>query len=76
VINRAVRASEECDLLLAVGTSLQVYPAASVVPLAKSSGARLVIVNAEATPFNDSADAVFHRPIGEVLPVLCREAVA
>ena len=73
VINRAMRASEECDLLLAVGTSLQVYPVAGAVPLAKSSGARIVIVNAEPTPFDDSADAVFHRPIGEVLPVLCRE---
>lgn len=72
VISRAMRAAQECDVMLAVGTSLQVYPVAGAVPLAKSSGARLVIVNAEPTPFDEQADAVFRQPIGEVLPALCR----
>lgn len=76
VINRAMRVSQQCDLLLAVGTSLQVYPAAGVVPLARSSGARLVIVNAEPTPFDESAAAVFHGPIGDVLPLLCSATAA
>ncbi len=71
VIDRAMRAAEEADLLLAIGTSLQVYPIAGAVPLAKSSGARVVIVNGEPTPFDDIADAVFRDPIGEILPVLC-----
>lgn len=71
VIERAMRAAEEADLLLAVGTSLQVYPVAGAVPLAKSSGARVVIVNAEPTPFDDIADAVLREPIGQVLPALC-----
>jgi NAD-dependent deacetylase len=71
VINRAMRAAERADLLLAVGTSLQVYPVASAVPLAKAAGARVVIVNAEPTPFDEIADAVLRRPIGEVLPALC-----
>ena len=72
VIDRAMRAAGEAELLLAIGTSLQVYPVAGIVPLAKSAGARIVILNAEATPFDDIADAVFRDPIGEVLPALCR----
>ncbi|OFW16343.1 MAG: NAD-dependent deacetylase [Acidobacteria bacterium RIFCSPLOWO2_12_FULL_66_10] len=71
VINRAMRAAERADLLLAVGTSLQVYPVAAAVPLAKAAGARVVIVNAEPTPFDELADAVLRQPIGEILPALC-----
>jgi NAD-dependent deacetylase len=72
VINRAMRAAAEADLLLAVGTSLQVYPVAGAVPAAKAAGARVVIINAEPTPFDDIADAVFRQAIGDVLPALCR----
>jgi NAD-dependent protein deacetylase/lipoamidase len=72
VIDRAMRAAEEADLLLAVGTSLQVYPVADAVPSAKAAGARVVIVNAEPTPFDDIADAVLPGAIGEILPSLCR----
>jgi NAD-dependent deacetylase len=68
VITRAMRAVERADLLLAIGTSLQVYPIAGAVPLAKAAGARVVIVNAEPTPFDDIADAVLRDPIGVVLP--------
>jgi NAD-dependent deacetylase len=71
VIHRAMRVAKETDLLLAVGTSLQVYPVAGIVPIAKATGARVVILNAEPTPFDDIADAVLRRPIGEVLPGLC-----
>ena len=71
VIARAMRVAEEADLLLAIGTSLQVFPVANAVPLAKQAGARLVIVNAEPTPFDSIADAVFRAPIGEVLPEIC-----
>jgi len=71
VINAAIRAAEEADLLIAVGTSLQVYPVASLVPRAKSAGARIVIVNAEPTPFDQIADAVVHETIGDVLPRIC-----
>lgn len=71
VIEAAIGAAEEADLLLAIGTSLQVYPVANVVPLAKSSGARVVIVNGEPTPFDQLADAVIRAPIGEVLPQIC-----
>ena len=65
---RAQLAAEECDLLLAVGSSLTVYPAAALVPIAKEHGARVVIVNAEPTPYDDIADAVLRRSISEVLP--------
>lgn len=71
VIARALRAAEEGDMLLALGTSLQVYPVAGMVPAAKRSGARVVIVNAEDTPLDDIADAVLRQPISEVLPALC-----
>ncbi|MBI3401054.1 MAG: Sir2 family NAD-dependent protein deacetylase [Acidobacteria bacterium] len=70
VINRALRAAGRADLLLAVGTSLQVYPVAGLVPLAKAAGARVVIVNAEPTPIDELADAVLREPIGEVLPAI------
>jgi NAD-dependent deacetylase len=72
VIDRAMQAAGEADVLLAVGSSLQVYPIAGAVPLAKRAGARVVIVNAEPTPFDDLADAVFNDSISGVLPALCR----
>jgi NAD-dependent deacetylase len=75
VIERAMRAAEQSDLLLAIGSSLQVYPAAGIVPLAKESGARLVIVNAEPTPFDELADVVLREPIGRVLRAICADAV-
>jgi NAD-dependent deacetylase len=70
VMERAMQAAVEADLLIAVGTTLQVYPVAGVVPAAKSAGAKLVIVNAEPTAFDRIADAVLHKPIGETLPRL------
>jgi len=71
VIERALRVAAEADVLLAVGTSLRVYPVAGLVPSAKAAGARVVIVNAEPTPFDDIADAVLRQPIGQMLPLLC-----
>ena len=68
VIERAMSASAEADCFIAVGTSLQVYPIAGAVPEAKSAGARVVIVNAEPTPFDEIADAVLREPIGKTLP--------
>ena len=72
VMERAMAAAIEADLLIAVGSTLQVYPVAGVVPAAKEAGARLVIVNADATPFDRIADAVLHNPIGDTLPLLVR----
>jgi NAD-dependent deacetylase len=70
VIDRAMQAAATADLFLSVGTSLQVYPIAGAVQIAKHAGARLVIINAEPTPFDDIADAVFNDSISEVLPRL------
>lgn len=70
VIDRAMRAAEKTDLLLAIGTTLSVYPVAGVVPLAKSARAHVVILNAQPTPMDDLADAVLRGSIGEVLPQL------
>jgi NAD-dependent deacetylase len=67
---RAQRAAESCDLLLAVGTTLAVFPVAGVVPIAKEAGARLVINNAEPTAMDDLADAVLRGSIGQILPRL------
>ena len=70
VIDRAMRAAAEADFFIAVGTSLQVYPVAGAVDLARAAGARVVIVNAQPTPFDPLADAVFNQAIGEVLPAI------
>jgi NAD-dependent deacetylase len=70
VIERAMRAAAEADCLIAVGTSLQVYPIAAAVPAARASGAALVIVNAQPTPFDEIADATISASISEVLPEL------
>lgn len=76
VIDRALRAAQEADLLLAIGTTLNVYPVAGAVPLAKSAGAKVVIVNAQPTPMDDMADAVLRGAIGEVLPQLVKDKPA
>jgi NAD-dependent deacetylase len=69
-IERAQRAAESCDLLLAVGSTLSVWPAAGVVPRAKQAGARVVIVNAGPTDMDGLADAVVRGSISEVLPAI------
>lgn len=71
---RAFAAAEECDLLLAVGTSLAVYPIASMVPIAKEGGAKIVIVNAEATEMDTMADALLRGSISDILPALLPES--
>ncbi len=53
VIDRALTAAQEADLLLAVGSTLQVYPVAGAVPIAKQAGARIVIMNAQETQFDE-----------------------
>jgi NAD-dependent deacetylase len=70
VLDRAVMAVQGADLLLAVGSTLTVHPAAGLVPLAARSGIPVVIVNADPTPFDDLAVAVVRVPIGQALPEL------
>jgi NAD-dependent deacetylase len=65
---RSKEAAASCDLMLAIGSSLSVYPIAGVVPIAKRAGARVVILNAEPTAMDDIADLVIRGAIGELLP--------
>jgi len=70
VISRAQAAAASCDLMLALGTSLTVHPAAGLVEIAAGAGAPVVIANASETPYDPMATVVVRRPLGEVLPAL------
>ncbi|MGE0874603.1 MAG: NAD-dependent deacetylase [Burkholderiales bacterium] len=70
VIERAMRAATQAEVFIAVGTTLQVFPVAGAVPLAKDAGARVVILNAEPTPMDALADAVLRGSISATLPAL------
>jgi NAD-dependent deacetylase len=70
VLRAAQHAAQQCDVLLAVGTTLQVQPAAGLAEVAVAAGARLVIVNRDPTPYADLASALLREPIGETLPRL------
>ncbi len=65
---RAFGSVQECDVLLAVGTTLAVYPVARLVPEAAAVGARIVIVNGGATEQDDAADVLVRGSISELLP--------
>jgi NAD-dependent deacetylase len=67
---RSEIAAGSCDLLIAVGSTLSVYPIAGVVPVAKQAGARIVIVNAGPTEMDTLADAILCGSISEILPPL------
>ena len=70
LLARAEAAASACDLFLAVGTSLTVYPVARLPELALAAGARLLILNAEPTPLDDAAHAVLRGAAGAVLRTL------
>jgi NAD-dependent deacetylase len=72
VLREAFDAAGSCDAFWAVGTSLTVQPAALLCDAAKRNGARLVIVNAQPTPYDAIADQVIRDPIGKALPELVR----
>jgi NAD-dependent deacetylase len=65
---RAQAAAARADVFLAIGTSLTVYPAAALPEYALAGRARLVVLNAQPTPFDPAADLVSRAPIGETLP--------
>lgn len=75
LLRRSEAAAEACDLFLAVGTSLTVYPVAHLPELALDAGARLVIVNAEPTALDEVAHAVFRNRAGTVLRALADAAL-
>jgi NAD-dependent deacetylase len=72
VLGDAVALAKACQVFIAVGTSLQVQPAAGLAGVAADHGARLIVVNAEPTPYDDLADEVVREPIGTALPALLR----
>jgi NAD-dependent deacetylase len=80
VLRRALAAAQHCDLFLAVGSSLTVQPAAGLCQVAAEAGARLVIINAQPTPYDDLAiqtgGAVIRDPIGSALPAVVSLASA
>ena len=69
-LERAQRAAQSSDLFLAIGSSLTVTPAAWLPDMALAAGARLVVMNAQETPFDTAADAVVREQLGDVLPAL------
>jgi NAD-dependent deacetylase len=69
-LKRAEKAARNCDLFLALGTMLTVFPVAALPGTALEGGARLVIANADPTPYDGQADAVLRGSLGEVLPQL------
>lgn len=70
VLGEAMSIAKATEVFIAVGTSLQVQPAASLAGIAAEHGARLIIVNAEPTPYDEIADEIVREPIGTSLPAL------
>ena len=74
VIDRAMQVAGEADVFVAVGSTLQVYPVAGAVDIARSAGAKVIIVNAQSTPYDEVADAVLPGSISEILPAILGSA--
>jgi NAD-dependent deacetylase len=67
-LERAERAASHCDLLLALGSTLSVFPVAGIVPIAKRAGATVIIMNGSETAMDDVADVALQGALGELLP--------
>jgi NAD-dependent deacetylase len=76
VFERAAVAATGCDLLLAIGSTLLVEPAASLCAVAAEAGAALVIVNRDPTPYDLAATAVIRDPIGTAVPRIAGQLLA
>jgi NAD-dependent deacetylase len=70
------RDTKRCDLMLIAGSSLEVYPVADLPRRAKARGAKLVIINYDATDYDRSADVVIHGDVAEVLPQIVQAVEA
>ncbi len=71
-VQEAFELARSADVMLVVGSSLVVYPAAEIPLVALRAGARMIVVNAEPTPFDRLAEVVIHGRSGEVLPKIAR----
>lgn len=76
VLAAAIAAAGDCDVFMAIGSSLSVQPVAALTDLARRSGARIIIVNAQPTPYDGRADCVLREPIGDAVPALIARALA
>ncbi|MFF3124890.1 NAD-dependent deacetylase [Streptomyces sp. NPDC057908] len=76
VLGEAMSVAKACEVFIAVGTTLQVQPAASLAGIAVDNGARLIVVNAEPTPYDELADETIREPIGTALPALLKRLAA
>jgi NAD-dependent deacetylase len=66
-LRRAFECAGECDLMLMVGSSLQVEPAASIPSAAHRSGAKLIFINRTETPWDHIAEVIFREDAAEVM---------
>ena len=73
ILRDAYDAATSSDLLLAVGSSLVVYPAADIPMRAKQAGAKLAIINIDSTPLDSVADYVINDAAGKVLPLIIKD---
>lgn len=76
VLRQAMELARSADCLLALGTSLQVQPAASLVDVAKEHGAQVVIITRSSTPYDAVADVKLDDPLGTCLPDIVERALA
>ncbi|MGW7365040.1 SIR2 family NAD-dependent protein deacylase [Streptomyces sp. NPDC054841] len=72
VLGEAMGIAKASEVFIAVGSSLQVQPAASLAGIASENGARLIVVNAEPTPYDELAAEIIREPIGTALPALLK----
>ncbi|MFD0559691.1 NAD-dependent deacetylase [Stackebrandtia endophytica] len=70
VLRASAEAAADCEVFVAIGTSLTVHPAAGLVGVAVEAGAQVVICNAQATPYDSVAHTVIREPIGQALPAI------
>jgi NAD-dependent deacetylase len=71
---RSFEEARQCDLVLVVGTSAVVYPAAGIPTSAKQSGAKVIEINMEPTPLTGSvSDYLIQGPAGQILPMIVEE---
>jgi NAD-dependent deacetylase len=76
VLDQAAKIAMGCQVFWAVGSSLTVEPAATLVAVAARSGAELTIVNASPTPYDPIADRLVREPIGQALPEMVRKLIS
>ncbi|MEU0693748.1 Sir2 family NAD-dependent protein deacetylase [Streptomyces niveus] len=72
ILGQAMSIAKACDVFIAVGSTLQVQPAASLAGIAAEHGARLIVMNAEPTPYDGQAAEIIREPIGTALPTLLK----